>query len=627
MADTNSKGSNTTKYATAAIVVVIIAGVLFFSLRSSILITTSTTTITSVGPGLGNLSIQLTDPPTVPAGTQSLIVAYSGVDLHETGMTNSTGFMDFPVSGTINLLNLTNVSQTIAVIRAQANQSFNMIRFDIKSANITINNVTYNVTVAVSGVVARINSSVNAASSGGVLIDLSPTVLQVYTNANQSIFVMVPSVGAVAIGKGTLSSKVVSSVGATAALSGNLATAIHAQRPNISITLAAASEAGNLTQLRISVKNNGNSTVRLSDVVVRGFMEAMPAFGSWTWPPGVANPGVEISAPINTEPTVGIGSTIPLNSSLNSTVVADLHAGPAGATTGGTLSASAALGVDEAEIFYRDFHNQLNFMVESNGTLELPYDVAMVACPAIIVSGGNATAVMPNCQIGSFGYSLAPGASVNLTFSGVITMPNVGVVVSTNVGVQPESSASAAIAGPRVGSAVIVLIPNQTYSVAVHGNRGASASAKVTATGYITSYRPGIVDVTSVDLGLHDTSSGTTYNETMSGFISHTNSTVAYSIYSYGGVYATALPRLPSYLLNVTGFQVNTAGFTLLNYSVVVQPSPPCPVCAPGQVCPDYCIAGTGKLYLLHIRVPPVNYTGTLSITEDYTSITNITAT
>jgi hypothetical protein len=144
------------------------------------------------------------------------------------------------------------------------------------------------------------------------------------------------------------------------------------------------------------------------------------------------------------------------------------------------------------------------------------------------------------------------------------------------------------------------------------------ASVEVNATGYISNYESKIVDVTSVNLDLYDTSKGTTNNEVFAGFISHTNSTVTYPVYSYGGAYARVLPVLQSYKLNVTGFQVNTPGFTLLNYSTVALPSPQCPVCAPGKACPDYCIAGTGKLYLLRIKVPQTNYTGTLSIIESY---------
>lgn len=656
MADANTAGNkgknNAAKYAAGAVIAVIIIGILFLGLRGGTKpITTASTTIsvsTTPNSGFGNLSVQLTDPAIVPSGTQSLIVTYSGVDLHEKGAANSTGFADFAANGTINLLNLTNVSQTIAVIRIRANQSFDLIRFDIKSANITINNMTYNVTVATGGVVARINSTINATSNGGVLIDLSPTVLQAYTGANQSVFVLVPSAVAVAIGRSIVNGNMGFHLGMKEALQDKLAATIYAQRPNISITSATASEAGNMTQFHITVKNNGNSSVLLSDVDVKGFFEAIPAYYPGTpilkdvinaEPIMAGNGSLSATAGfgpsnnwlINSSANAGgdfeVGQTTQLNSSLDSTVLADLHSGQnVGAS--GTLSGFTPFAIEGAEIFNRNFYNQLNFIVESNGTMELPYEVAMVDCPAIIVSGGNATVSMPDCPRGNIGYLLAPGASANLTFSGLIKLSNVGVVVSPDLGVQAGASGPAGWAevGPRAGGVVVVLIPNQTYYVAVHGRRGAYASTKVNATGYTTNYTSKLVDVTSVSISLHDTSNGSkTYNETLAGFLSHTNSTISYSVYSYGGAYAMVLPKLPSYGINVTGFQVNTAGFVLLNYSMVTH-YPPCPVCMPGKPCPMYaCAWGTGEVYLLQIKTPQTNYTGTLLITEDYTQIATAT--
>lgn len=686
---TGKKNSNALKYAAAVVVVVIIAGVLFLGLRGSskasptttigttIASTTvaaantstqssstagSTVATTSTNSTIGstttipsnstsNLSVQMTDPPIVPQGTQSLIVTYSGVDLHETGMANSTGFVNFSVNGKINLMNLTNVSQTIAVIKTQANQSFNLLRFDIKSANITINNVTYNLVVATGGVIARINGTLNTTSSGGVLLDLSPTVLQIYNgSANQSVFILVPSASAIRIGKSNVGSTAYS-VGGHVALSGKLAGAVFAARPNISITSASASEAGNVTTLHITVKNNGNSSVSLSDLDMKGFFEAVPTFGigvkilenninaepmgygQASAVAGLWHSGAYINTSANASGAVYVGSTTQLNASLNSSVLGDLSGRRNGYGSGGSVQSSGAAGlaVDEAEIFNRNFYNQLNFIVESNGTLELPYGVVMAECPVIIASGANATASGTNCQRNNLGYSLSAGNSVNLTFNGVITLPNVGIVVSAVAGMQNGSStAGSGWVGPKIGGAVIVLIPNQTYSVAVHGQRGAYAWTNVTATGYITTHNSNLVDVTSVGLILNNTSSNKTYNETMAGFLSHTNATVAYSLYSYGGTYAIALPRLPSYALNVTGFQINTKGFVLLNYSKLPYLTPPCAICGGSKACPaatpSYaCVYGTGSTYLLNIKMPPANYTGQLSITEDY-KVANVIA-
>ncbi len=619
--DNGARGSKTTLYIIGTAVIVIMAGILLLSTGGLSTHTARTTTVTtgsssSATPSSASesMSVELTDPPLVPSGTQSLIISYSGVSLHEAGAANSTGFVNFSSNGTVNLMNLTNVTQTVAVIKASANESFNLIRFDIKSANITIDNVTYNVTVPTGGVTARINSTVNSSSTGGILIDMSPTVLQVYTSTNESVFVMVPSAVAIAIGKQLVSGAGLK-VGAQAPLQSGMARAIqeHANA-NITITSATASEAGNVTQLSITVRNNGNSSVLLSDMEIKGFFEAIPSSGSeYAGAYMGINAMPYLSGNFSNTFGFGKGSSTPLNASLNSTVIADMHGVSAGGYATGMQSGQASLGIGEAEIFDSDFHNQLDFIVEANGTLALPSNIMMAACPAMIVGGGSgASEAGYGCHGASAGYSLPAGASATLAFNGIITMPDVGITAYAGVSSGRMGSSAWNRLGPTARSATAVLIPNQTYSITIQGSSGATAYTKVNATGYATSYASTLVDVTAVELTLKNQTSRETYNTTMPGFISRTNSTVSYSVSGHFGANG----------INATGFLVDTAGFTLLNYSAVALQSQ-CNTCqpGPGKACPMYACIGRGSEYLLDIKMPASNYTGTISITEDYTPI------
>ncbi len=220
-------------------------------------------------PSSNAFVLQLTDPPQVPAGTQALYMGYSGLQLHEFGAGNSTGFINVNESGTVNLLNLVNFTQTIGVASIKPNETFNFVRFNITSAKIEINNVTYNVSVPNNRLMVRIGNY--NSSARGVLIDITPSVLEIYS-ANQTIFVMVPSARAVAIGA-TLVNGSSAKVGYTARKAEQEDRSLEDVRPNISMVSASISESGNVTTITAQIKNNGNSTVVLKDMMIFGDMQ------------------------------------------------------------------------------------------------------------------------------------------------------------------------------------------------------------------------------------------------------------------------------------------------------------------------------------------------------------------
>ena len=436
----------------------------------------------------GTAVLQLTDPPIVPNGTQALVVTYSSVQLHEAGAGNSTGFMALNDTGTVNLMNLTNFTQTIATTSIKANQSFDMAKFAISGATITINGTSYPVTVPSSSLLVRFNKELNSTNSVAI-IDMTPTVVQIYT-ANTTLFVLVPSVKAVVVGSGSVNA-LQARVGAREHIRTQDRAELQGIGAHISITSATLSEGSNgSASLSVIVSNNGNSSVVLKHLMLQGYLRAMQngssegameptglgageglysafntSIGSMMGGEG-AGLGLNggnigdvaealginstdayklISAHMNASSAANISSVLArLNISANSTAVGNFMNYISEDTNASIMEGMHNFNISslrlheairQAETYRAKYHDVLNFIISQNGTLSLPF--------------AEAEAEGPN------GYTLAPGSSVDLKFSGPISFG--------------ESHVSVGI------------IANLTYRATVSGDDGAYASANVTA--------------------------------------------------------------------------------------------------------------------------------------------------
>lgn len=484
-----SDGMN--KAGTYLIGIIVVLAIIYvaISLTHPSVQTTTPTTVTNVSyVPLGTLAVQLTDPPHVPEGTQSLIIGYSGLALHEAGQSNSTGFINLNASGSVNLMNLTNFTQTIAVAHVNVNQSFNIVRFNITSARIDINGTIYNVSVPNNRLQIKI-SGLNG-TSGGALVDLSPTVLQIYA-ANQTLFVMVPAARAITISNRSINGTSVH-IGFKARVNAVAKAKLEQVRPNITITGASLTSSGNNTYLAVIVKNNANSSVTLKQVMLFGYMRSIISTNASLNLPdqqrsgfssglggivsslstsanlsdymdalGLLNSSANISA-ISSFASAFNSSDISeaanvltkmansprakaleneFRSKINASVIEDMHN-----INVSNVSLEAAIG--EANRFSHDYHNALNFIVTSNGTLSLPFT--------------QAEAEGPN------GYVLGAGSSVTLIFNGTVAFGHGALAnahANANLGTGP----------------LIKLLANQTYAVRVIGEEGAYASMNVTA--------------------------------------------------------------------------------------------------------------------------------------------------
>jgi hypothetical protein len=141
-----------------------------------------------------------------------------------------------------------------------------MVRFNITNAKITINNVTYNVTVPSGTITAKISNAKQLNSSASALIDLTPVIATIYTQ-NSTIFVMVPSVRAIVIGSNASTSK---GPGAKVVVNATERHELDASRPNLTLSNVSLSSSNNLTSFSITVENNANSSIQIKHIMIFG---------------------------------------------------------------------------------------------------------------------------------------------------------------------------------------------------------------------------------------------------------------------------------------------------------------------------------------------------------------------
>lgn len=226
----------------------------------------------------GNLSrsmvpVRLTDPPHVPAGTQSLVINYSSVALHVINESGQ-GWITSNYSGTVNLMSLINTSQVIGGLDIPNNSTIDGARFNITSAIIMINGTAYNVTVPIRTITAHFSGKVN--STTGILMDLSPTVAAITTNST-TIFLMVPSLKAIIIPDQATTRPV--RIGATSSLTKNDINDLDASKSNISISGAQISQSNDTVGINITLKNNGNKVESIRDVLITGNQTPVIVYG------------------------------------------------------------------------------------------------------------------------------------------------------------------------------------------------------------------------------------------------------------------------------------------------------------------------------------------------------------
>lgn len=457
------------KIVSAAVIVILVAAIIVVAMTGSQRQqpTQSTSTIQQTQfASASNLTLSLTDPPTVPAGTNSLVISYSSLAVHSTAQANSSaGWTTLNGSGTVDLMSLVNVSQVIGTGKLPSNLSINMVRFQVDSATITVNGTPYTVTLPSNQITATLTSSNRLSADSSVLVDFTPTVVTIYTQ-NSTVFVLVPSVKAVFVGNARVHANV---VGERTALNLSVRNEFERQRANITIKSESLSVSGNRTSLSITVQNNANRSVSIKHVMLVGNLSvtvsatAVPSrqregsittINSTEQQPTVykydngSNGSLSGSKPLPVYVLNDTNSNSSLlilshNSTYNNTVALNndfklgeregvqLVANVTKLRSNSTLNQSFENEVSVAIMVKRI--RALNFLVNSNGTLALPFSEQ---------------------DFENQGFNLSAGSSATLTFNGPIV--------------------------EAVGHMRIVPVLGSTYRLTVQGTDGSSATANVT---------------------------------------------------------------------------------------------------------------------------------------------------
>ncbi|MDG6904247.1 MAG: DUF4382 domain-containing protein [Nitrososphaerota archaeon] len=177
----SSKSSIFMSGAVAAIIaIVLISGVLAAGILNSKSTNVTESQVSQTSSGSGTLAVLLTDPPTIPNGTTHVYVTYDGLAVHVSGAANNSGWHVLSAQGSIDLMSIINVSQTIAAANIQSGR-FDALAFNITSAVVTFIGKNYSaylvyqehkLIVPVVGGITITNAETSAA-----IIDLTPTVL------------------------------------------------------------------------------------------------------------------------------------------------------------------------------------------------------------------------------------------------------------------------------------------------------------------------------------------------------------------------------------------------------------------------------------------------------------------
>ncbi len=350
------------------VVVLAIIGILILSSGSSkgsgyTTVPAGSTTIQSSASSAstGTYPILLSDPQQVPRGTSALIIGYSSVQAHVAG----GSWAQAQGSGTINLTAIQNQAQVIALANLSSNANIDMVRFSITSAQIIINGTTYDVQVQSPQVAAQVYSNTSAP---GVLVEITPAVIPLYSNVNGTTFILAPSLSAVPATNvstsASLGSRTSLSSSAMAQLSG-----VSSQLQVATAQLSYVNSSGTGT-LSITIRNNGHQPAVLQNVYLYG--------------------NQSIKAVAAGSPTIGISALVPGTTSN----VSIINGAPVDFQLTSQTNASVTALV-EAGVAASDYQ-MLPFQVNSNGNMQLINSKAVI--------GGS--------------YAIPPQSSATLTFSG-----------------------------------------------------------------------------------------------------------------------------------------------------------------------------------------------------------------
>ncbi len=241
-----------------------------------------------LSPSLGNsgqrsgvtakLVIQLTDPPIVPQGTSSLNLTYSSIGLlvgepASNGLqtTKTVGATPSGGSATLDLLELQNISQTIALASLPNGSTIYSFSLTVTGISIDVNGTKSPVTLASGGTTLTVTLAKPSTLQGVdvALLQLNPVVV-----STPNGYQIIPSAVGI-IRTENSGNQNEQQVGYQQQLSSEDENQLESAQGNVTATLSALSVSGNTTTITVQVKNTGNATVVLNAISVLGNFTAV----------------------------------------------------------------------------------------------------------------------------------------------------------------------------------------------------------------------------------------------------------------------------------------------------------------------------------------------------------------
>ena len=154
---------------------------------------TQTNTSTSSSTQNGVVSVLMSDPPHVPDGVGALFISYANMFVHVAGLPDGEGWVPLNSSGSIELMDSVNVSQTIASASIPTG-TYNMFRFNVTAAQVTYNSQNYSAFVQTGNLTIHFIGflSVSASQPAAMMVDVQPFVFN-FGNTSDPVFVIKPS--------------------------------------------------------------------------------------------------------------------------------------------------------------------------------------------------------------------------------------------------------------------------------------------------------------------------------------------------------------------------------------------------------------------------------------------------
>ncbi len=398
-------------------------------------------------PGGSQLVFSITDPPVVPSGTKALIISYSSLQA-DVASNGGALWVNGSGSGALDLLTLVNVSQVIGNATIATNATVYAIRFKVVGAIITIGNTTYNVTVPNPIITANVTAEANSTAQTA-LVDISPTILTVYTESNVTDFIMVPSV------RGILVGSTAARVGARTELNGTIKAKLERIRPNITITSASLKVANNSTDFSVTVKNNGNRSAALQHILLQGDISVSASVAAYSRPrpalPQVAGIVLNTSTNLN----ASTNATLPSDGSgTEATPIFVSGRGHIPTALGYLLNLSSRTGLELTG------GARLNLNGSVNSVLMRVLPLGLTAKAMRVLEFGiepDGTLVLPFAAAAftGIGYTLASGSSATFNYSAPVVFAN--------------------------GHIRLAPVAGDAYRIVVQGRGGARAETNVTA--------------------------------------------------------------------------------------------------------------------------------------------------